>query len=146
MKINNLKRKTANKKTMIVGRGGKRGKTSGRGGKGQTARSGHKVRPEMRDIIKKMPKLRGRGKNINTTRNEKPRVINIGDLELLFATGDTVSPATLVEKGAVEMDAGSNPRIKILSMGDLTKKLMIENCLVSAEAKAKIEKAGGSIK
>lgn len=143
MNINTLKRKTANKKTMIVGRGGKRGKTSGRGGKGQTARSGHKVRPEMRDIIKKMPKLRGYSFN---TRNEKPLVVNIGDLELLFSNGDVVSPQSLVEKGAVEMDAGSNPRIKILSMGDLTKKLVIDNCLVSGEAKAKIEKAGGSIK
>jgi large subunit ribosomal protein L15 len=59
MQIHNIKRKTPNKKVMIVGRGGKRGKTSGRGGKGQTARSGHKVRPEWRDFIKRMPKLRG---------------------------------------------------------------------------------------
>ena len=143
MKINNLKRKTANKKTMIVGRGGKRGKTSGRGGKGQTARSGHKVRPEMRDIIKKMPKLRGYSFN---TRNEKPLILNIGDLELLFSNGDEVTPQTLVAAGAVELNAGENPRIKILGMGDLTKKLTIGNCLVSAEAKAKIEKAGGKIK
>ncbi|MFH0987396.1 MAG: hypothetical protein V1841_00670 [Patescibacteria group bacterium] len=42
-----------------VGRGGKRGIYSGRGGKGQTARSGHKVRPDIRDLIKKIPKLRG---------------------------------------------------------------------------------------
>jgi len=143
MNINNLKRRTANKKTAIVGRGGKRGKTSGRGGKGQTARAGHKVRPEMRDIIKKMPKLRGYSFN---TRNEKPVIVNIGDLELLFSNGETVSPQTIVERGAVELDAGTNPRIKILSMGDLSKKLVIENCLVSADAKAKIEKAGGSIK
>jgi len=57
MKIHNLKRVTKNRKTAIVGRGGKRGKTSGRGGKGQTARAGHKVRPEWRDIIKKMPRV-----------------------------------------------------------------------------------------
>jgi large subunit ribosomal protein L15 len=146
MNINNLKRRTPNKKTMIVGRGGKRGKTSGRGGKGQTARAGHKVRPEMRDIIKKMPKLRGRGVNFNTTRNEKPLVVNINDLELLFAANDVVTPAALVEKGIVELVAGSNPRIKILSMGDLTKKLNISDCLVSKEAKAKILSAGGSVK
>ena len=59
MQIHNIKRKTANKKVMLVGRGGKRGKTSGRGGKGQTARAGHKARPEWRDFIKRMPKLRG---------------------------------------------------------------------------------------
>jgi len=42
-----------------VGRGGKRGTYSGRGGKGQTARAGAKVRPEIRDLIKKIPKIRG---------------------------------------------------------------------------------------
>src|SRR3989338_2907606 len=48
-----------NKKDRIVGRGGRHGKTSGRGGKGQTARSGNKRRPELRDIIKRLPKNRG---------------------------------------------------------------------------------------
>ncbi len=42
-----------------MGRGGKHAKTSGRGGKGQTARSGNKRRPELRDIIKRLPKNRG---------------------------------------------------------------------------------------
>jgi len=44
-----------------VGRGGKRGKTAGRGTKGQNARAGRKKRPELRDIIKKLPKRRGYG-------------------------------------------------------------------------------------
>lgn len=59
MQIHELKRKNKNKKDRIVGRGGKHAKTSGRGGKGQTARAGNKRRPELRDIIKKLPKLRG---------------------------------------------------------------------------------------
>ena len=59
MQIHNLKRKHQNKKNRIVGRGGKHAKTSGRGGKGQTARAGNKRRPELRDIIKKLPKNRG---------------------------------------------------------------------------------------
>ncbi len=59
MQIHNLKRVHKNKFDRIVGRGGKRGKTSGRGGKGQTARSGNKRRPELRDIIKRLPKNRG---------------------------------------------------------------------------------------
>lgn len=59
MQINELKRVHKNKKDRIVGRGGKHAKTSGRGGKGQTARAGNKRRPELRDIIKKLPKLRG---------------------------------------------------------------------------------------
>jgi len=59
MQIHNLKRAHKNKKDRIVGRGGKRGKTAGRGGKGQTARAGNKRRPELRDIIKRLPKNRG---------------------------------------------------------------------------------------
>ncbi|MCC7160726.1 hypothetical protein IT399_03340 [Candidatus Nomurabacteria bacterium] len=59
MQIHNLKRQHKNKKDRIVGRGGKHAKTGGRGGKGQTARAGNKRRPELRDIIKKLPKNRG---------------------------------------------------------------------------------------
>ena len=59
MQIHNLKRNHPNKKDRTVGRGGKHAKTSGRGGKGQTARAGNKRRPELRDIIKKLPKKRG---------------------------------------------------------------------------------------
>lgn len=59
MQIHDLKRTHKNKKDRIVGRGGKHAKTSGRGGKGQTARAGNKRRPELRDIIKKLPKQRG---------------------------------------------------------------------------------------
>ncbi len=59
MQIHDLKRNHKNKKDRIVGRGGKHAKTSGRGGKGQTARAGNKRRPELRDIIKKLPKNRG---------------------------------------------------------------------------------------
>ena len=143
MKIHNLKRVTKNRKTAIVGRGGKRGKTSGRGGKGQTARAGHKVRPEWRDIIKKMPKLRGytfksyQGKFV---------VVNVGQLEHVFSNGDSVSPSILVKKGILETRLGKNPKVKILALGDLSKKLNISDCKVSADAKIKIEKAGGSVK
>ena len=59
MQIHNLKRIHKNKRDRLVGRGGKHAKTSGRGGKGQTARAGNKRRPELRDIIKKLPKNRG---------------------------------------------------------------------------------------
>ena len=59
MQTHNLKRNHKNKKDRIIGRGGKHAKTGGRGGKGQTARAGNKRRPELRDIIKKLPKNRG---------------------------------------------------------------------------------------
>lgn len=63
MQFHNLIAKTKRKYPKQVGRGGTRGKTSGRGTKGQNARAGHKKRPEMREVIKRIPKLRGRGKS-----------------------------------------------------------------------------------
>ncbi len=73
MQIHELKRTHKNKKDRLVGRGGKHAKTSGRGGKGQTARAGNKRRPELRDIIKKLPKNRG----YNAARIGKPLMISI---------------------------------------------------------------------
>jgi ribosomal protein L15 len=57
MQLHTLKRKTQRQTKQQVGRGSKRGKTSGRGQKGQTSRAGRKLRPEIREIIKKIPKL-----------------------------------------------------------------------------------------
>jgi large subunit ribosomal protein L15 len=145
MQIHNIKRKTKNKKKMIVARGGTRGKTAGRGTKGQKARSGHKIRPEIRDLIKRIPKMRGRGKNSNLTIQEKPVTLSVEALELIFSAGETVSRVSLVEHGLVTMRNGKIPTVKILGDGDLKKKLMIKGLVVSASAKAKIEKAGGSI-
>ena len=131
---------------MKVGRGGKRGKTSGRGTKGQLARSGRKLRPELRDLIKKIPKLRGRGKNSFLSIQIKPAVVNVGALETHFKDGDKVTPATLEQKGVIKHYKGRNQKIKILGSGELTKKLNIVACLVSETAKQAIEKAGGSVK
>lgn len=143
MQIHNLKRKTKNKKTIIVGRGGKMGKTCGRGGKGQTARAGHKIRPEWRDIIKKIPKLRGYSlKGLQ----DKYIVINVGQLDAVCSSGDKVSPSSLVKMGVLETRLGKNPKLKILGLGDISKKIIVSDCKVSAEAKTKIEKAGGSVK
>ncbi len=71
MQFHTLKRKTPNIRSKQVGRGGTRGKTSGRGTKGQNARAGRKKRPELRDFIKRVPKLRGRGKNSNKSIQKK---------------------------------------------------------------------------
>jgi large subunit ribosomal protein L15 len=141
MQIHELKRKTENKKSAQVGRGGKRGKTSGRGTKGQKARSGRKIRPEYRDVIKKIPKLRGYA--FNSIKN-KPIVVNVGDLGTNFKNGDTVNPEAIFAKEIVSFKKGM--KVKILGGGEISVKINVEKCLVSAEAKAKIEKAGGSIK
>lgn len=71
MQFHNLQSKTKRIRKRQVGRGGRRGKTSGRGTKGQNARAGRKKRPEIRDIIKRIPKLRGRGKSALKSRHIK---------------------------------------------------------------------------
>jgi large subunit ribosomal protein L15 len=146
MQLNNLIPRTKNKKTMIVGRGGKRGKTSGRGGKGQTARAGNKRRPEVRDFIKRIPKLRGRGKQGLRSIQDKRFVINLDVIEEIYKAGDVVSPATLLEKKAITTFNGKLPVVKILGTGEITKKVSFEGVRISTEAKAKAEKVGGSIK
>ena len=146
MQTNQLKRAHPNTKRMIVARGGKRGKTAGRGGKGQSARAGNKRRPEWRDIIKQMPKLRGRGVNQNKSIQDKPAVINVALIEEVFNVGDSITPTILVEKFAIEKISGKIPKVKILGDGEITKKVIITGCLVSASAKSKIEKVGGSVK
>lgn len=148
MQLHQLQPKTIHKDAKRIGRGGKRGKTSGKGGKGQTARAGNSTRPEMRDIIKRIPKLRGHGKNrARTVNNERvlPLPINLKVLEAAFAAGDTVSPATLLAKGLISTKKGKVPQVKILGTGEITKKLTISGCVFSASVKAKVEKAGGSI-
>lgn len=145
MQTHQLKRKTANRTSKLVGRGGKRGKTAGRGNKGQNARAGHKKRPEIRDMIKKIPKLRGRGVNIFQSFKTPFRVITISDLNTNFKSGERVTPAVLFEKGLIRKASGQVEAVKILSGGELDKKLIIRNCTVSSTAKATIEKAGGKI-
>ena len=145
MQSHNLKRIHPNKRSVQVGRGGKRGKTSGRGGKGQTARAGNKIRPEIRDMIKRIPKLRGRGKNIFQSFQHKSLPINLNLIEKHFSAGDQVTPQILSEKGLVSGNKGSELIVKVLATGEITKKLTFSGCSFSASAKAKIEKAGGTI-
>ena len=146
MQINTLKAVTPRITSARVGRGGKRGKTSGRGTKGQSARAGNKKRPEMRDLLKKIPKRRGYGKN--RSRTVKPQTVytpvNLTKLDALFAAGDVVSPVSLMQKGLVRSKGGYILPIKILGTGSITKALTIRNCKFSETAKASIEAAGGT--
>ncbi|MEN9337983.1 MAG: hypothetical protein RIQ41_297 [Candidatus Parcubacteria bacterium] len=146
MQIHQIKRDTPYKKSKLVGRGGKRGKTAGKGGKGQTARAGHRVRPAMRDIIKKLPKLRGHGKNRSQSvfYRGPEAVVNVGALNV-FEQGAVVSPTALVAKGLIGEAFGKNPKVKILGTGTLTVKLSFERCAVSATAQKQIEALGGTI-
>ena len=131
-----------------VGRGGKRGKTSGRGGKGQTARAGNSTRPEMRELIKKLPKRRGYGKNraqaVNAERTQ-PVVVSLAALERSFDAGASVSPRTLVSRGLIRRAGKRTPAVKILADGEISKKLIVSSCRVSRSAREKIEARGGSV-
>lgn len=146
MQIHEIKRVHAHKKSKLVGRGGTRGKTSGHGGKGQTARAGHHVRPAMRDIIKKLPKLRGHGKNRSESvfYRGPEAVVNVSSLNV-FGKGDVVNPQTLIAKGLISVIFGKNPKVKLLGTGEITVAITVEGCTVSETAKSKIEKAGGTI-
>lgn len=115
MQFHNLKRNNFNRKAKQVGRGGTRGKTSGKGTKGQNARSGRKKRPEMRDIIKRLPKLRGRGKNFLKSRQVKPIPINISRVKIHFKEGEEINAKTLLEKGLIKQKNGKLPKVKILN-------------------------------
>lgn len=145
MQLHNLKKNTNNKESRQVGRGGKRGKTSGRGTKGQNARSGRKKRPELRDVIKRIPKLRGRGKNSLKSFVQKLVPVNIGDLNASFEKGAEVTLATLLEKGLTRTSSGKTLGVKILGKGEITKAVTIKGLKVSESAKEAIEKAGGKV-
>src|SRR5579864_7953962 len=100
--LHELKR-TGKRAYRRVGRGqsSTRGKTSGRGGKGQTARAGNKRRPELRDIIKKLPKRRGYGKNrARTVFTMRPSAtaIPLARIEKAFESGAEITLASLREK------------------------------------------------
>src|SRR3990167_8691822 len=90
MQLHELKSNTYRKKPKRVGRGGKRGTTSGRGQKGQKSRSGHRIRPAERYYIQRLPKLRG----YKNRKLEKSSILNVGDLEARF-NGTVVDPKTL---------------------------------------------------
>lgn len=142
MQLNQLKRVHKNKDDKRVARGGKRGKTAGRGTKGQKARAGHRIRPMIRDTIKKFPKLRGYR---NQSFEIKPQPVNLSLLEKTFEAGAMVNPTTLLAMKLITKVGGKMPKVKILATGKLTKKLVITGCLFSATAKTHIESAGGTV-
>ena len=128
------------KKRVGCGEGGGHGKTSGRGGKGQTARSGSSIRPGFEGgqmpLYRKLPH---RGFNQAAFRIE-PVVVNVGDLGALDAGLTEINADVLISAGLVR--AGEKA-IKVLGDGELGRPLKVTAAKFSASAKAKIEKAGG---
>jgi large subunit ribosomal protein L15 len=133
----------ANKKKRIVGRGqgSGRGTTAGRGNKGQQSRSGGKTYVGFEGGQMPLYRRLARRGFSNYPFKKTFQVVNLGEIEKRFEDGETVEPATLLSKGLAK---GPVP-VKILGNGDITKKLSFKVAALSASAKEKIEKAGGSV-
>jgi large subunit ribosomal protein L15 len=116
------------------------GKTAGRGGKGQTARSGGSTRPGFEGgqmpLIRRIPK-----RGFTNPFKQSAQVVNVRQLGKL-AEGIEVTPDTLFGAGLVRRP--DHP-VKLLGMGDVDRKFVVKSVAVSASARVKIEQAGGTI-
>ena len=143
MQIHQLKlKKRKDKKT--VGRGGKRGTYSGRGNKGQKARSGAPIDPLFEggrsSLIMRLKKVRG-----FKSRNAKKNIVKLEALEKAFKDGETISLENLISSKLVKKVDAKNG-VKVLAAGAIKKKLTISaGILLSQSAKDAIIKAGGKI-
>jgi large subunit ribosomal protein L15 len=144
LKLSELKPyKGSTKRRKVVGRGvgSGHGTYSGRGAKGQKARSGGSIPVGFEGgrmpLHRQLPKRRG-----FTSLHEKAQTLNLKDIAALFNAGQTVNPKELFNRNLIKSAQGS---VKILGEGDLTKALTFEKVMVSEQAKAKIEKAGGKV-
>ena len=151
MQLHELKPKTKRKDSKRVGRGGKRGAYSGKGMKGQQARSGASQRPDFRGgdtpLWKLFPKQRGAKKKVGIKhrmfqlRRVKPLAVNLDNLSKKFSEGETVSLKTLAEKGFIN---NVKTKVKILGEGKLDKKLNFEGLTFSITALKKLEDSGST--
>ena len=151
LNLSNLKPAQPRKNRKRVGRGlgSGKGRYSGRGLKGQKARSGsHKMRPGFEGgqnpIYMRLGKLRGGSADAMPVGPHRTSTapVNVATLEGRFDAGAEVTPETLVEKGVLK---NTKTDVKILGNGDLKKKLSATVHAVSASAREKIEAAGGSV-
>ena len=145
MQLNDLRPaegSTKNRKRLGRGNSSGQGTTAGRGYKGQLSRSGggkgKGFEGGQQPLAMRLPKLPG---FTNQSRVEYAPV-NVSRLDALFADGDVVDGASLVEKGVIKAEFSP---VKVLGDGELTKSLTVRVDKVSASAIAKIEAAGGKV-
>jgi len=140
MKLNELETLKKDRKRVGRGPGSGNGKTSGKGHKGQNARSGGGVRPGFEGgqlpLYRRLSKRGFNNYNFRTTY----ATVNVGDLER-FEEGTEVTKELLIETGLVKKELDG---IKVLGNGELTKKLTVKANKFSSSAKAKIENVGGT--
>ena len=133
----------ARKKRKRVGRGpgSTRGKTCGRGTKGQKARSGYSRQAGFEGgqmpLHRRLPK-----RGFRHTDRHPVSVVNVDALDRVFEDGAEVTAAALVEAGLAKPTKGG---VKMLGRGELTKKLKVVVHAASPAAQAKIEAAGGTL-
>lgn len=145
MNLSNLKPRPGAKhrtKRLGCGESSGHGKTSGKGHKGQKARSGGSIRLGFEGgqmpLLRRIPK---RGFN-NAAFRTNYAIVNLSDLEARFEADATIDAAALRSAGLVR---GHFDGIKVLANGELTKRVNVTADKVSAAAKEKIEKAGGTV-
>lgn len=118
------------------------GKTSCKGNKGQKARSGSGTRVGFEGgqmpLHRRLPK---RGFN-NVNFKTKVEVVNLAQIEKAFNDGDTVNEESLRKAGLINRAC---EQVKVLGQGEITKKVVLVVDTISASAKEKVEKAGGSV-
>jgi large subunit ribosomal protein L15 len=130
------------RKRLGFGESSGKGKTSGKGHKGQKARAGKGIRPGFEGgqmpLIRRLPKRGFNNKAFKTVFG----IVNLDDLERVFAEGTSVNEAALRESGLIR---GPIDGVKVLGRGELSKKLTLEVDHITATAREKIEKLGGTI-
>lgn len=138
--LKNVKGAVHRKKRVGCGEGSGHGKTSGKGGKGQTARSGGSIRPGFEGgqmpLYRKLPHRGFNNYEFRTTY----AVVNVGDLARLDDSVKEVNTEALVNAGLIRADGA---RLKVLGDGEISRALKVTAAKFTASAKAKIEKAGG---
>ncbi len=142
MKLNQLTAapgSTAQRKRIGRGIGSGTGKTAGKGHKGQKARAGHGMRPGFEGgqmpLQRRIPK-----RGFNNIFAKEIVSVNVGSLNGKFEDGAAVDAQALIEAGIIKKSCDG---VKILSNGELTKKLTVKASAFSKAAKEKIEAAGG---
>lgn len=142
MQIHQLKPNKRLSKKKRVGRGGKRGTYSGRGMKGQKSRAGAKIKPQIKELISKFPKKRGR--RFKTIKKEV-QIIQLKDIVKSFPEGGIINPFKLKKAKLIKNTKNKFSIIRILGAQPLSSKFIIKNCLVSQKVRQVIEKSGGKI-
>jgi large subunit ribosomal protein L15 len=157
MHLGNLKLNTKRKSQKRVGRGGKRGFSSGHGTKGQKGRAGASVKPGFRGgdnrLWQLFPKTRGASKKPGNSsphakhryfmlRHDKLAVVNLNSLNS-FKDGQEITPQVLFNAGLIY---NLKDGVKILGSGQIKRKLSFSGVKMSKSAQEKIEKIGGSVK